>query len=310
MMKMKMAVCVLISVLVAGWSAKAAETEKNKEGFPNNDVKFTYYFTMFSDRFDDMMDNAMSYDVSEWSGGEAFLTKNESGEIYWWISLEIVDFLSDPEAVRQAFREQGVEGVEEMYFISEPRRLNDGYVILARTKTEAYFMPILGRDYSGEGERYTEFGGFTDKKVYTPEEFRKLLEPRGAELRVRGETIECPIQPQIRYSVDALPARAVLEALGSEVIWRGETNTITFTVPKEGRVFQWRLDDEDPFGCDIYDENDEWFTSIAAEIEDGCTMAYWLDFPRFLREHFDVSPTVDYDNFVIDIVDMPVEAQD
>ena len=156
--------------------------------------------------------------------GEYFrdVTQNK----YFKLNLEDVEYnienfeiLSDEQNIRDFLVQSGVENIQNYYLLILPNVL-DGYLLLIQTDSSLNFIPLLWY-----GNSYAEF---KDKQVYSTEEFLTFCAPRECSLEILEKNIECDVKPVMYAGTVTYPLRAILEAIGEEVIWQQTESSVVF----------------------------------------------------------------------------------
>lgn len=156
--------------------------------------------------------------------GEYFrdVTQNK----YFKLNLEDVEYnignfeiLSDEQNIRVFLAKRGIENIQCYYLLVLPNVL-DGYLLLVQTNSSLNFIPLLWY-----GSSYAEF---KDKQVYSIEEFLTFCAPHECNLEMLGKNIECDVKPVMYAGTVMYPLRAILEAIGEEVIWQQTESSVVF----------------------------------------------------------------------------------
>ena len=143
-----------------------------------------------------------------------------STDTYWYenITVDNAKFISDKQAVKQLFADNGIKGVDDYKIVFESSIL-DGYFLYTEKNGIGYFMPVTSTGNS--------YGVFENKKVYSATEMHDKCYVEG-ELFVNQKLIDCDAKPDFNYGDCSVPLRAMMENLGVNVEWDRVNRCATF----------------------------------------------------------------------------------
>jgi len=130
-----------------------------------------------------------------------------------------ITFLCDEDAVKQCFRENGIENIQKIVIVSLDCMDNAvGYAITAITETQAYFMTV---PLSNE-----KYGDYIFQKVYTQDEFLKIFGPRPAKVFINEKEITFSTAPLLSYAFLEMDLFEFLDGLDVQYTFDKEHKTI------------------------------------------------------------------------------------
>ena len=131
---------------------------------------------------------------------------------------EAVGFLCDEEAIKKCFSQNGVKDISKIYILGFMDQ-KTGYIIVALTENEAYYMTVPIAE--------AEYGDYIYQKVYTSEEFKKIYSPREADVYIDGKKMDFPSVTLLGEMYVEMDIIGLLEALGYECKYDSEKQEIT-----------------------------------------------------------------------------------
>ena len=151
------------------------------------------------------------YDID---GDDLFTEGFNSGEY----CSRAVAFLCDENAIRQCFREQGVNDPIQDIVIIQFMDEKVGYIVAAVTEKDAYYMtvPIAAEVY----------GDFIFQKVYTSEEFKQIYRPHPAKVFINGKEMQSSSVTLLGEMYLELDILDFFEALGFQCKYNQEKKEI------------------------------------------------------------------------------------
>jgi len=131
---------------------------------------------------------------------------------------DAIAFLCDEEAIKECFSKNGVKDIREITILKFSDR-KTGYIAVAMTENEAYYMPVPIAE--------AEYGDYIYQKVYTSEEFKKIYAPRKADVYIDGEKMDFSSSTLLGEKYLEMDVVSFLEALGYECKYDPEKQEIT-----------------------------------------------------------------------------------
>lgn len=206
-------------------------------------------------------------------------------------NVDNFEILADEEKILSFLKENGIDGVKKYYVLILPTVI-DGFLLYVQTDTDFCFVPFL---WYGE-----QFGKFSDRRIYSLEEFQNLSAPQEAELKAFGKTIDSDVKPVMYAGSVMYPLRAILESANIEVIWNEEEKSIVFgdyklivdkSIKKDADLVNIKTGEIESFG---YFEITNGRTLVDAYIMSAIT----------LRFRFRVTP--DWNTYTVHVTDFDV----
>jgi len=129
-------------------------------------------------------------------------------------------FLCDEDTIKECFRENGVENIQEIIILNLDGMGNEvGYAITAITEMQVYFMTV---PLSNE-----KYGDYIFQKVYTQDEFLKIFGPRPAKVFINEQEITFLTTPLLGYAYLEMDLFEFLDALSVQYTYDKDNNIIS-----------------------------------------------------------------------------------
>lgn len=154
-----------------------------------------------------------------------FLALNDSDNIWKKFNSSeycqrAIAFLCDEDAIKQCFRENGVENIQNIIILNLDGMGNEvGYAITAITETQAYFMTV---PLSNE-----KYGDYIFQKVYTQDEFLKIYSPRSAKVYINEKEVTLSTAPILGDNFLEMDLFELLDALDVQYTYDKDHKTIS-----------------------------------------------------------------------------------
>jgi len=130
-------------------------------------------------------------------------------------------FLCDEDTIKECFRENGVENIQEIIILNLDGMGNEvGYAITAITEMQVYFMTV---PLSNE-----EYGDYIFQKVYTQDEFLKIYSPRAAKVFINNTETAFSTTPILGDNYLEMELFEFLDALGAQYTYDEDNSIIAF----------------------------------------------------------------------------------
>ena len=130
-------------------------------------------------------------------------------------------FLCDEDTIKECFRENGVENIQEIIILNLDGMGNEvGYAITAITEMQVYFMTV---PLSNE-----KYGDYIFQKVYTQDEFLKIYSPRPAKVFINEKEVTFSTTPILGDVFLEMDLFEFLDGLGIQYTYNKDHKTISF----------------------------------------------------------------------------------